>query len=462
MLDSNTLVYVVGEVAIMLLLVCLFLFFHVGKLKKLIKKLEGKISELRTIVKTAKRETKAAKIELANQVAKEVPVKTFLEYLDEQIDDTRSHHQSLNPDQDIVLDITPESPIERQVASLRHAFLLAEKEARFAGEDNQSSWEVLQSKLAQIISFYEPEEVTQETANEVAEPEEDESQQEEIANYKKRIENLEKFKKLFFEMDSKCEAANKQAEEYREELMALGIQLGGGEHFKDLLDSYNQSFDDLTTIITDGSKDSEEIETSGNDQAAQAATITQTVEIQAEKSDTGKRIVANQEEIQHLKNMAVDQHKVIVELKRRLMGADSEEDKTRVIEELAEQLDKQERFMKEAETCTQLLEDELSRTFQENETLRKELDTAGNTEDKENLESMVNDLTTESRDMLNTIVTLEDENKGLKEQLEAGAGTGGAADEALKEKLTQAQQDLLNLQTQHIELEERYLEMKIK
>jgi hypothetical protein len=44
------------------------------------------------------------------------------------------------------------------------------------------------------------------------------------------------------------------------------------------------------------------------------------------------------------------------------------------------------------------------------------------------------------------------------------SGDDGARTEAtgLAEKLGQAQQELLNLQTRHLELEERYLELKMQ
>ena len=169
--------------------------------------------------------------------------------------------------------------------------------------------------------------------------------------------------------------------------------------------------------------------------------------------------------------MAVDQHKIIVELKRQLLDSKSEESREEVISQLADQLEQQQRFLKEAETCTQLLEDELSRTIEENEQLRSDLESSGDGEDMEKLESMVSDLTSESRDMLSTIAALEAENSQLKNALEEGESSSSDAQssnpndvdlDALKEKLNEAQQELLELQAQHIELEERYLELKMK
>ena len=112
-----------------------FCCFSLRVKKKLIRKLEEKVLEQKGAIKLARKESKtsAAKIAALEAEAQKEPepTKSFVHYIDEAIDKTRDHHKSLNPDRDIVLDITPDSPMERQVASLRHAFLLAEKEACF-------------------------------------------------------------------------------------------------------------------------------------------------------------------------------------------------------------------------------------------------------------------------------------------------------------------------------------------
>ena len=66
------------------------------------------------------------------------------------------------------------------------------------------------------------------------------------------------------------------------------------------------------------------------------------------------------------------------------------------------------------------------------------------------LEALVQEMTGESERMLATIEALERENQ----QLQSGADTG------LQQQLASTQQELLNLKTQHIELEERYQELK--
>lgn len=484
--DSNILVYVFGELALLLLLISGFLMLYAGKLRKLIVALEEKIVSLRAELSKSR---KAASDALKKLAAKEkIKPKEFLDYLDDEIDATRDHHQTLNPDRDIVLDIATDAPLDRQAASLRHACLIAEKEARYAGGEKASSWEVLQSKFEQIIQFYasaqpateaEVEDVEEEALAEEADTEEqaDTSAQDsdasgldasdlddndkEIANYKKRIENLERFKKLFFEMESKWSDSKKQADDYQQQLLAMSKDLGGGDDFDALLNNYSATFDDIGELIAAAGEGS----ATGSSSGEQGDT-----ELAGKSENIGKTVIANQDEMQRLRNMAVDQHKVISELKRKLIDAKSVEQQQEVIAELTAELEQQQRFIKETETCTQLIEDELTRTIQENEELREQVAGAdkGGLDDgeMEKLESVVNDLTTESKEMLGVIASLEGENAALKQQLDSGVTATGAVDgedvEALKEKLGGVQQELLNLQTQHIELEERYLELKMQ
>ncbi len=455
--ESSLLFYITAELAALLLVVCIFLMLHLGKLKKLIVKLEDKIVSLRKSVGKSRNETKKALKQLAEK--QDIPSHSFLDYLDTEIENTRDHHQSLNPDRDIVLDIAPDAPIERQATALRHAFLIAEKEARYAGGEDSSSWDVLNGKLQQIIQFYESSNAGDDATEESGDG--DSVSAEEIANYKSRIENLERFKKLFFDMESKWEESKAQADEYYEQLMAMGKDLGAGDEFDGLLEKYANAYNDIGSLIaSEGGADSE---TKAKPEGG--------IDANLQSAGPGKTIIANQEEILRLKNMAVDQHKVITELKKKLLSSDSPEEQQQIVADLTEQLEQQQRFMKEAETCTQLIEDELTRAMDENDQLRAKLESAGgegagdtSAEEAERIESMVNDLTNESKEMLSTIAALEEENSSLKQRLESGGGDAGDAEnvEILKSKLEEMQQELLNLQTQHIELEERYLELKMK
>lgn len=463
MTDSPIFLYSLAEIALLLLVISIFLIFNIRKSRATIQELENTISKMRKAISKAKKEAKKAIKALAEK--NKIKPKEFIDYLDEEIEGTRDFHQTLNPDRDIVLDIAPDASLERQATSLRHALLIAEKEARYAGDDDSSNWDVLQSKFQQIIQFYisvapqggpEDEPVIElEIAEEVAP-----DNTEEIAGYKQRIENLERFKKLFFEMEDKWSTAKKDADDYYQQLLAMGANIGAGDDFDSLLNKYAGAFDDVGNLIAAAVGDSNKAVSNDNDRA----------EVAGAAQDKGKLVFANREEMQRLRNMAVDQHKLIEELKKKLTLSDSVEDKEKVLIEMSSQVERQQRFLKEAEACTQLIEDELNRALEENQELRKNIESGGGGESSEEyarMEAMVQDFTNESREMLGTIATLEEENVSLRKELDSGGeGAGGSAaapdTDVLQGKLDEMQQEFLNLQTQHIELEERYLELKMR
>src|SRR5262245_36229217 len=126
-MNSDMLLYATAEIAVLLLCICAYLVFHISNLKKLIKRLEAKVLELRGTINATKQNAKAKIQEIKNNFQE----KTYLEYIDAQIDATREHHASQSPDRDIVLDLDTDIPEERQIAALRHAFLVMEKEAQY-------------------------------------------------------------------------------------------------------------------------------------------------------------------------------------------------------------------------------------------------------------------------------------------------------------------------------------------
>lgn len=142
--DLSIFFYIAVELVVLLLLLCIFLLIHIGKLKKLIAELEQKIVSVRKNMTKARKETKKALKKLAEK--EKIKPKAFLDYLGEEIEGTCEYHSGLNPDRDIVLDIAPDAPMDRQASALRHAFLIAEKEARYAGGEDESSWDILQSQ----------------------------------------------------------------------------------------------------------------------------------------------------------------------------------------------------------------------------------------------------------------------------------------------------------------------------
>ncbi len=471
--------YAMGELALLLLCICIYLLMHIRSLKSLIAKLEEKITSLRNTIALTKENAKQL-----IQDARGLDAKAYVDYIEDQLENTRNYHLEQSPDKDIVLDLDIEVSIERQAAALRHAFLIAEKEANYAGDEDEPSWEVIRLKLEQIISFYEhafsqeegeelgeklegeaEEEVTaDEPVPEDAAPSEELNRlQEELNNYKKRVDNLEKFKKLFFDMENKWDTARKEAQGYYDQLKAMAAKMESGEDFNNVLDSYSRSYE----LFDDSFAEGRSIE-------GGSVRVEDSIDDQTRPVGTTQIIVSNKEEVERLRSMMYNQHEIISELKRQLRESESEEDKAQIVDNMTEELEKQERFLKESETCIQLLEEELSAAHKEAEQLSTELKAlkAGGVDgavvssggrNEEEVNEMIEGYVSESREMLNSISILEQENQQLKDQLAMGDIGGEASSEeanTLRDKLSEVQQELLNLQTQHIELEERYIELK--
>ncbi len=440
--EFNWVVLAGVEFGLLLMIACFFLLFHVRGLRVLIAALEARVLSLRDVLRGARSEAKAARSELAELRRQS---RDFAACLEQQIDITRDRHQSLQPDRDIVLDIAPDSPLERQALALRYALLIAEKEAWEAGDGSGPDFEVLGTKLGAIIGFYRqhaPAPADTDAAAAAADADGDaDSLQQTIDDQRRQIANLERFRQLYFDGEKRWREASSRADGYIEELRTLGHSLGGGADFDGLLQQYNDVYAGLGELLTRNS------------------------EPETRPVAGATRIIVNQDEVNRLRNMAVDQHKVILQLKKQLAEAKSIEQKDAVIAELQKQLDRQERFLKESETCTRLLEDELNRTIEENQQLRSKAGGGSGVEDAEQqeMQRLIADLTRESREMLGAVAVLEEENRSLLAQLqEAGAAGEGSDSAALREQLQGAQNELQALQQRYVELEEHYLELKMQ
>jgi hypothetical protein len=502
MFDSPIVLVVAVEIAVVLLLLCLFLLLHLRGLRRLVEALEAKIVNVRDTLRAARQDTKLARQQLAEHESS--PNMDYSEYIEAQIDATRNHHLSLDPDRDIVLDIAPDTTLERQSVALRHAFLVAEKEAWLAADGEAVDWEILQGKLSQIIQFYQQDggavaaadstdldemDFDTSTGQSSVDKEEIARLQEAIATQTRHMENLEKFKKLFFDTEQKWRDASTQAEIYHQQLLERSKAIGADEDFESLLAKYGQAYNNFGAELADD--------------RGQARAATHVIEIDRTQPSLGRTVIANQEEVLRLRNMAIDQHKMIVNLRQQLDDAQSVEEKDAAISALHKQLERHERFLKESDICAKQLEAELDRTLTQNHTLEQQLREAqergddganqiqaelartlvenealqqqlielkqvgggaeASAEDLEQLKKIIEDFTHQSCEMLGAIEVLELEARDLREQVKSGGGGVAVADmEALQQKLAETERELLSVQAQHVELEERYLDLKMQ
>jgi predicted nucleic acid-binding Zn-ribbon protein len=497
--ESPIVLLVIAEIAVVLLLLCLFLLLHVRSLRQLIAALEEKVVSVRDTLKSTRKDYKAVQERLLE--SEQSPTLGYSDQIEAQIDATRNYHLSLDPDRDIVLDIEPDTTLERQAVALRHAFLIAEKEAALASDGGEIDWGILSSKLTQIITFYQQgstaaaaqplEPIDLDNLDDLTQPASDDGEletlRETLANQARHIENLEKFKKLFFDTEEKWRAATALANQYQQQLLARTQELGDTT-VDELLTQYTSAYSNFGAELADD--------------RGQARGASHVIEVGGEQLSVGQAVIANQEEMLRLRNMAIDQHRMIVSLRQQLDSAQSVEEKDAVIAELHKQLERHERFLKESDICAKQIEEELERTLARNHELEQQLravqeDVDSGTkqiqeelartlvenqaleqqlielrqqggglqasgEELEQLKKIIEDFTHQSCEMLGAIEQLEQESRNLREQLQ---GSGGASDEetaALQQQLAEAERELLSLQAQHVELEERYLELKVQ
>ncbi|MCR6651658.1 MAG: hypothetical protein NVV73_09275 [Cellvibrionaceae bacterium] len=128
------------------LALCLFLFV-IASLKN--RKLRLTNTELQTQLQGLR--TQHMKNSHALATAPAWQTESYNDKLVAQIELTRDYHDSLGEHQNIALDLDPDTPLSRRTAAIRHAFLVAEKEATLTDLIN---WDLLEGRYHQILSFH--------------------------------------------------------------------------------------------------------------------------------------------------------------------------------------------------------------------------------------------------------------------------------------------------------------------
>lgn len=377
MMLPNWLMIGSAQIFVLILLVAIFLLIHTSNLKKVVGKLQDKI---KTLVFDLKK-TKKAFNEMQDLITEEA---SYAELLDEQLAQTREYHLSLNPDQDIILDLDPNSPMPRQIASLRHAFLISEKEAAISGEDSYSTnWLVIQSKLASIIGFFNSKDSIQ-TFEEDADPLADlqdalSDKQQEVTDLKEQFVHIQE-----------------DVQHYHAELANIAIEEKDQAKFNNLVERYRNAIANIGV-------DPELV-------AAQPTKLASgSVELDAETP-------RDSSEIDALRGLTSEQHVLINQLQQRLSNAQTPEQKTELINDLSKQLEQQKRYLKESESCIELMDNELDKANDKVRTLASKLAAqssktgSGSEKDKSN----------QINKQADAIKRLEQENEQLVMQLGMG------------------------------------------
>lgn len=409
---SNLALIIALEIYLALLLATLGLLYFAFKQKKLINRQQEKLKEL---------------LELMNirPGSSDQTEKSYGQHIDEQLALTSDHFNMLGSLTSIETLTAFDAPLSHRITALRHAFLSAEALAAEIPAKNALYWATLEQGLLPLLQ--QPDQQQENTDDE-------------LEIYKKRVENLEQFKKLFFDLEDRWNQAQANAQNYYNELHAMASDVSDPAKYLTLLGQFTQNYDDIQHRLL-----------AARSMISGTASENKTINIIRQDPRAAEEIIK-------LRNVAADQYRTIGDLQRKLDKALSSEEKDSIIKELDQQLQRQVRFVQESDTCIQLLEEELHKANEKLASQEHKI-TADHELEKENqrIRETLHNFAHESKELLVNIESLEKENEYLKQNHD---GQVHGTDEAKEVK--ELDTELIKLRKQYAELEEKYLALKTK
>ena len=417
---------VLAELCILSLLVVFGLIFYIQKLKQQLKK--ALAAQAKPAAQApAPDEPPDPVDELVQQrdvMPDNLKQKTYTAYIDDELMEARRHHEELGGGRDIALDIDPSAPLERRIAAVRHAVLIAEREATLTDEVN---WVSLKGRYKALLSYYEdfPSPKAEARIHELSEA---------LRSAQKHVASIEKYKGLYFDLEASWHASKNQADEYYEQIKGrVDKNDEGADGLIELVGEYHRSYDSVNVIF-----DSQ-------------MPLPETIE-------------AASEELRALRRTTAEQHRLIDDLKKQIDNATDDNAKVALIRNLEDELNRQQRFLRESESCVKLMEDELSVTHKELQSLKAKL------KELPSLRAHLKDLQEESGVSDVMINRLKDEVRTLKLELSSNAesyaveavSAVAASPAASAEQDPALAKELSALKKQYAELEERYLDLKLQ
>lgn len=412
---ANIYLIAAAEIAALLLFVCIFLIVQNRSLKGVVQKLQQRMEQLVQDLKFARATKKA-------ENAKEAAPSSYKSLLNQQLEFVRAHHAKLEADRDIMLDIDPETPAPRRVAALRYALLLAEKEATSGRKDNKADWTLLQRRYEQMFKYNS--DYAAEASTNSGNDEQLDALHQELITAKKRINNLERFKALYFDLEEKWSSVRDNAKTHYHEISKLTENSDNSEAIETALHAYRKNYSELGSLIEAGI-DNHEI--------------------------TSSKAEGSTSEIDHLRAVTADQHRIITELERKLQSATTKEEREIVVNELQGQIQKQIRFVQESETCIQLLEDELTNANKELDQLRSRLNALPK------LKTHLIELRNQNDDYELHIAAIKSENRRLMTKVQ----NIESAPPSDSNEVRRLKKEVSELETRYAALEEKFLDLKL-
>ena len=406
MVISEFALFGIAQVVLLFIGISVFLYLYNRRISKKNKVLKDKVLSANNLAKKhlalakkAKKAAKAAKLKKASAP----PVNDFslIKYLNKTLEETRMRFDALSPDKDSDNDIgfnAADTP-EKKTAALRYQLLKAEKQIA-EKDDPKTVWNTVESSLKGFI---------QQIDSAQGESEDSEDGLSELTTQIIKLrQDLESAGSAASQIREAWENIQSNASSTYSKLLKLIDENGDPIELRNLLDAYHNNLNEFTTLITGDSSDHvdsslrmEQIEE--DDQFE--STLSSDLFFKEDDIPLSDIIDTNLPELEQLREINVQQSKLIQELKDALSILEASDDKEALLKEYVNKIKKLETLIEANANLSPQLEAKL--TSAESDTSEKSAIDAIDKKISFQIQTMVDQFSSESQDLISTIRSLE-------------------------------------------------------
>ncbi len=327
-------------------------------------------------------------------------------------------------------DIDDDKPsVEKFVLIAGFQTMIAELSALENSNDPETTWAKIQNELTPLFKNYlEPILARQQEAS--AEQDDDESLKAELENANQRINNLETFKQLYFDLQSKMSDSVVAIESLNQQILESAEGSDNIEEIRQLIEENKTHYLEMGQMI-------------GMDKEQHHKSV-------ADKMDYSDAIInERKDEIKRLKHKISQQFEDIWKLKNNL----TDSDKNVKPEALSAGIETISRNLKDAEMCIETMDMEIQTLTSEITNLRNQLaekgsEAVGASPEQEKVlqdkDVLIERFSNESKELMNCITGLEDDSL------------------AQSKNFKELEEKYLKLETEYSSMESKYLEAMSK
>ena len=361
------------------------------------KKLKNYSYSLKEVIKKLKKKLQEREDE-QNQ-------ERILELLNALIEHVREQYQAqfgndIAPTEEEESDASDVPSVEKFVFIAGFQTIIAELSALENSNDPETTWTKIKNELTPLFQNYlepilaEQNMGTQSISNES----DDDSLKAQLENANKRIENLEKFKQLYFDLQSKLSQSVADIESLNQQILELSEGSDNFDTIRQIIEKNKTHYIEMGQMI-------------GMDKEQHHGSVANTMDY----SDA--IINERKDEIKRLKSQISQQFEDIWKLQSRMNDGSAKPPKA---EELSAGIETISRNLKDAEMCIETMDMEIQTLTSEITNLRNQLKEqsggsgAGSAEQKqivEEKEAMIARFSQESKELMSCITGLEDDNQ---------------------------------------------------